>query len=88
MSFQKEQKDHHLKAIEESKTRIIVFSENLMHPQDSVWIEFAKIVQCKEYLKQQIFFPIDLYKVHPSEGETRTTKNFPLIFCTSKWFTL
>lgn len=55
-----------------------------MDPQDSVWIEFAKILQCKEYLKQQIFFLLTFYKVNPSEGETGTKKNFPLIFCTSE----
>lgn len=53
-----------LKAIEESRISIIVFSENYA---TSTWCldELVKILECKE-LKQQMVWPI-FYKVDPSD---------------------
>lgn len=53
------------KAIEESRLSIVVFSENYA---SSTWCldELVRILQCKEYSKQQEVWPI-FYKVDPSE---------------------
>ncbi|KAM5582385.1 disease resistance protein RPV1-like [Rosa sericea] len=53
-----------LRAIEESKISVIVFSENYA---SSKWCleELAKIIQCKES-KQQMVYPV-FYKVDPSD---------------------